>query len=102
MRRALDRADAIDAVRQAPFVALTPLPLESGDAKLFGYSTSVRDVASKFVNDFIPGSCCSNCVLFSGPATGIEGPCLLFPGHTVSHEGWCCAWARKRHHPEAL
>jgi hypothetical protein len=38
---------------------------------------------------------CANCALYSGDPSAEWGPCAIFPGQSVSSQGWCTAWAAK-------
>ncbi|WP_299021857.1 high-potential iron-sulfur protein [uncultured Photobacterium sp.] len=38
---------------------------------------------------------CFNCALLQGNDGDEWRPCAIFPGKTVSANGWCSAWAKK-------
>ena len=38
---------------------------------------------------------CHNCLNFEGKAGDAWGPCKIFPGKDVNHNGWCAAWVKK-------
>lgn len=38
---------------------------------------------------------CHTCAYYSGVAGEEWGPCMLFPGKSVSANGWCNVWAPK-------
>lgn len=38
---------------------------------------------------------CGNCVLYTGKAGSVEGPCGAFGGKLVKSKGWCTAWSKK-------
>lgn len=38
---------------------------------------------------------CSNCQLYQGSARDPQGPCQIFPGKSVTANGWCSAWVAK-------
>lgn len=64
-------------------------------AAALGYVTdSARADTVKFPN-FVAGSQCANCNLYSGVAGEESGPCSLFPGKRVSAAGWCGSWVKK-------
>jgi hypothetical protein len=64
-------------------------------------------VALKYVEDAtkaerpektgIPGAeqTCANCQFVQGNDGDARRPCLLFPGKSVSANGWCMSWAKK-------
>jgi len=61
-------------------------------AKMLGYvedATTTKDARYK------TGSQCANCQLYAGNSTGY-GPCQLFPGKSVSANGWCSAYMPKK------
>lgn len=80
----------------APTVDPAALPLlEEADptASALGYVTDVARVdTTKFAN-FVPGSRCDNCTLYSGLAGVADGPCSLFPRNRVAAAGWCSGYA---------
>ena len=41
------------------------------------------------------GQNCKNCVLYIHVEGEDQGPCQIFPGKFVAHEGWCTAWVRR-------
>jgi len=64
-------------------------------AAALGYVTdSARADTVKFPN-FVAGSQCATCNLYSGVAGEASGPCSLFPGKKVSAAGWCGSWVQK-------
>lgn len=42
-----------------------------------------------------PEQTCANCNLYSGEPGSEWGPCTIFPGSSVSANGWCKAWVVK-------
>ena len=38
---------------------------------------------------------CTGCQLFTGAADAEWGPCAIFPGVSVSGNGWCKSWVPK-------
>lgn len=38
------------------------------------------------------GQACSNCSLYTGTEGSENGPCPLFPGNSVTANGWCSAY----------
>ena len=64
-------------------------------AAALGYVTdAARADALKFPN-FVAGSQCANCNLYSGVSGEDAGPCSLFPGKKVSAIGWCGSYVKK-------
>jgi len=64
-------------------------------AAALGYVTdSARADTVKFPN-FVAGSQCVNCNLYSGVAGAEAGPCSLFPGKKVTATGWCGSYVKK-------
>jgi hypothetical protein len=82
----------------APVVDSSAFPmLDEADplAAALGYvADSARVDTSKHAN-FVAGSQCGNCNLFSGVAGEAAGPCSLFPGKKVSATGWCGSYVKK-------
>jgi len=81
----------------APVDTSTFPMLDEGDpvAAALGYVTdSARADTAKFPN-FVAGSQCGNCNLYSGVAGDNAGPCSLFPGKKVSATGWCGSYVKK-------
>jgi hypothetical protein len=69
-----------------------PLPGDNATAVALAYT---EDAANAKHPVFKPGSTCANCQFYTGDAGAARGPCSLFPGFSVSAEGWCSAWATK-------
>ena len=90
-------AVATIAAAHAGGVVADELPLvdENGaQAMALGYRHDATTVdTAKFAN-YVEGSSCSGCQLFSG-GDAEEGPCAIFPGHQVKATGWCSAWAKR-------
>ncbi|MBL8200379.1 MAG: high-potential iron-sulfur protein [Chromatiales bacterium] len=64
-------------------------------AAALGYvADSARVDTGKFPN-FVAGSQCANCNLYSGAAGEAAGPCSLFTGKKVSATGWCGSYVKK-------
>lgn len=72
--------------------SLPALPLDNPQAKALAYA---EDAAAVKHPSFKAGSDCANCQFFQGAPGASEGPCALFPGHSVKAKGWCSAWAKK-------
>jgi len=61
-------------------------------AKALGY---VDDASKATDPKHKAGDMCSNCQFYSGGAIG-RGPCQLFPGKSVSSNGWCVSHTPKK------
>jgi len=73
--------------------ALPQLGSDDPMAKALGYVADAASVDPIKVRVFKAGSRCSNCALYSGAAGAAFGPCSVFPGKSVSKDGWCTAYA---------
>lgn len=71
--------------------------LDEGDpvAAALGYVADAARVDTAKHGNFVAGSLCSNCNLYSGAAGAAAGPCSLFPGKSVSAAGWCASYVKK-------
>ena len=38
---------------------------------------------------------CANCLHYTGEAGAEWGPCAIFLGSLVAHDGWCAGWVPK-------
>ena len=94
-------------LRLASVSALTPLlsriawasapeALSEDDptAKALGYHADAASVDKATNPSFRPGSTCLNCMQFKSGEQDV-GSCALFPGKSVSADGWCKAWVKK-------
>jgi hypothetical protein len=64
-------------------------------AAALGYVADAARVDTARHPNFVAGSLCANCNLFSGTAGSEAGPCSLFPGKQVSAAGWCASYVKK-------
>ncbi len=64
-------------------------------AAALGYVADAARVDTGKHANFVAGSLCANCNLFSGSAGDEAGPCSLFPGKRVSAAGWCASYVKK-------
>lgn len=64
-------------------------------AAALGYVADAARVDTTTHANFIAGSHCANCNLYSGAAGADAGPCSLFPGKRVAAAGWCASWVAK-------
>jgi hypothetical protein len=70
---------------------LPPVTDADPTAKALGY---VDDASKTTDPKHKAGNSCSNCQFYSGGPTG-RGPCQLFPGKSVSANGWCVSHTPK-------
>lgn len=64
-------------------------------AAALGYVADATRVDTAKHANFVAGSLCANCNLYSGAAGAEAGPCSLFPGKSVSAAGWCASYVKK-------
>jgi High potential iron-sulfur protein len=87
----------------AAATALMPLGLQAAEAPhldvkdpaavAVGYVENAGRTDPKKYPAYIKGSTCENCLLLEGAAGAHYRPCSLFPGKTVSVDGWCSGWS---------
>ena len=65
---------------------------EDPQPQALGY---VEDATTTDADNYVEGSNCSKCALYSGEEGKAYGPCGIFPGQEVSATGWCTAFAAK-------
>ncbi len=70
---------------------LPPVTDADPTAKALDY---VEDASKSTNAKHKAGDNCSNCMFYSGGATG-RGPCQLFPGKSVNAKGWCVSHSPK-------
>ena len=76
--------------------ATLPILSESDPvAAALGYVADASRVDTAKHANFVAGSMCANCNLYSGAAGAEAGPCSLFPGKSVSAAGWCASYVKK-------
>ncbi len=71
---------------------LPHLDMSDATAKALGY---VENAASAADPKHKAGDACANCQFYSGGPTGY-GPCQLFPGKSVSANGWCMSHSTRK------
>ena len=64
-------------------------------AVALGYAAEASKVDAKKFPKYAAGQLCSNCALYQGKASDLNGGCPLFAGKQVAGKGWCSAWAKK-------
>jgi hypothetical protein len=63
-------------------------------AKALGYTEDATKVDKSRFPAFKPAARCANCNFFQGTG-GPYGPCQIFPGKSVSANGWCASHSPK-------
>jgi hypothetical protein len=76
---------------------LPHLDPEDPVAKALLYVEDAADVdtSNALAARYETGQTCANCVQLQGEEGAEWRPCLLFPGKTVSPDGWCSAWVER-------
>jgi High potential iron-sulfur protein len=74
--------------------ALIKLTEDDPTAKALGYHESAVKVDQKAFPTFKENQKCGNCVQLQA-GSGEERGCNLFPGKSVSIDGWCKVWVQK-------
>ena len=71
--------------------------VEKGDAQAvaLGYVDDATQADTVRFKNYVPGSNCSNCVLYQGKPGDAVGGCPLFAGKNVAAKGWCTSWVKK-------
>jgi High potential iron-sulfur protein len=96
LKGALLGAVALPALRPGTANAAALVKLTEADptAKALGYHMDAKTVDVKAFPTYKTTQSCSNCVQLQ-PGTGNERGCNLFPGKSVSVNGWCKVWVQK-------
>lgn len=81
-------ATAGDAFASAPLV-------DENDpaAKPLGYRAKASTVDAAKFPKYHAGEHCANCRFYAGGAHDAAGACPMFPGKSVSADGWCNVYA---------
>jgi len=82
----------------AAAAAAAPLvPLTSADpaAKALSYTEDSSKVDAAANPTHRPDQRCSTCVQFQGKPGDARAGCNIYPGKSVSPNGWCMVWAKK-------
>ncbi len=79
--------------RVANAAQLTPLKPSDPMAKALHYT---NDASTTKNPKHQKGADCSNCMFYKGKAGSTDGPCAIFPGHTVKAKGWCVSHQFKK------
>ena len=70
----------------------TRLDVKDPAAVALGYVENVARLDAKKYPEFVPGSRCENCLQLQGTPGNNYRPCAVFPGKSVSVDGWCKSW----------
>ncbi len=79
---------------RAQTLDLPELTPDDPAAKALAYYEDAADVDVSVHANFVAGSNCANCQLFTGGDAEL-GPCSIFPGKLVKAKGWCRTWIQK-------
>jgi len=90
----LGAASSLALTRQA---LAAPAKVSESDpmAVSLGYHTDATKVDKTKQTKYTPGEHCGNCQLYQGKAGDQWGPCPIFGGKLVNHDGWCNAYTKK-------
>ena len=91
----LTLAAGSSALASSAAMAQAKLDEKDPTAAALGYVSDTAKADTKKYPKHEAAQKCSNCQLFQGKAGATEGPCPLFPGKTVSANGWCASWVKK-------
>jgi hypothetical protein len=87
-------ASSLALTRQA--LAAPEKVSESGPtAVAMGYKHDVKEIDKAKETKYVAGEHCGNCQLYQGKAGADWGPCPIFGGKLVNHDGWCRAYTKK-------
>jgi hypothetical protein len=75
--------------------AQAALPESDAQAVALGYKVDTTKVDKKKYPKHEDSQTCANCQLYQGKPADAAGGCPLFPGKTVTKNGWCSAWVKK-------
>ena len=64
-------------------------------AAALGYVNDAQSADTAKFPNFVAGSQCSGCQLYTGAEGSEWGPCGIFPGMSVNASGWCSAFVKK-------
>jgi hypothetical protein len=86
-------AAALLPMRRSPAADAPHLDVKDPAAVAVGYVEKAAQVDVKKYPAYSKGSTCENCLLLQGTSGPHYRPCNLFPGKTVSIDGWCSGWS---------
>jgi hypothetical protein len=79
--------------RRSESAELPHLDVKDPAAAAMGYVENARQVDPKRYPVYVKGSSCENCLLLQGTPGPAYRPCQLFPGKSVTIQGWCSGWS---------
>jgi hypothetical protein len=86
-------AAALLPIRRVGAADAPHLDVKDPAAVAVGYVEKAAQVDLKKYPAYIKGSTCENCLLLQGSSGPHYRPCNLFPGKSVSVDGWCSGWS---------
>jgi high potential iron-sulfur protein len=86
-------AAALVPIRRVAAADSPHLDVKDPAAVAVGYVETAAQVDLKKYPAYIKGSTCENCLLLQGSSGPHYRPCNLFPGKSVSVDGWCSGWS---------
>lgn len=76
--------------------AAPPLVDENDPAAAgLGYRAKASTVDAAHFPKYQAGQKCANCRFYTGASNEAAGPCPMFPGKSVSADGWCNVYAKR-------
>jgi hypothetical protein len=79
------------AAIDSPGASGADLPLLSEQDPAAKAELYVEDASR--AKDATSGALCSNCSIYGGADSTLQGTCTLFPGKLVKAAGWCKSWS---------
>ena len=91
----LQAAGLCAALASADVVLAAPPAVDENDsaASSLGYRAKATSVDTAKFPRYHAGQTCANCRFYTGAAGEAAGPCPMFPGKSVSADGWCNVYA---------
>jgi hypothetical protein len=86
-------AAALVPARRSQAADAPHLDVKDPAAVAVGYVEKAAQIDLKKYPAYVKGSTCENCLLLEGSPGPHYRPCSVFPGKTVSVDGWCSRWA---------
>jgi hypothetical protein len=75
--------------------AMPPLDTKDPMASALAYVEDTTKVDDKASPTHKAEQRCNNCAQYKGAAADARGTCNIFPGKTVTANGWCKSWVKK-------
>lgn len=80
---------------RAQAAALVPLTSADPTAAALHYTEDASSVNRAANPAYMPGQHCAVCAQYQGKPGDARGGCNIYPGKSVSMNGWCAAFAMK-------